>query len=167
MGRLGLNSEDFEREEKLQIWDFYSATLGQKSKEKYGFDSLKVADLSIIISRGQMHRLPSPDHLYLTENSSVLARFNDDRSWIEYLLSRAIPTATITKSTSIRGIASGVHSDSVYKQLELAVEGVIDIKVEEVQEVTNLIRIRKMLNSPFEGRWHQLKVTGNFELMLD
>lgn len=166
--RFGLDSGELESKDTLRIWDFYSATLGQKSQERYGFDSLKVADLSIRISRGEMRRTPTPDHLYITENSSVLARFNDDKSWVEYLLSRALPAATITKSTSVRGIIIGVHSDSVYKQLEAAADGVIDLKVEEVGgEARNLVRIRKMLNVTFDSRWHQLKVGENFEVTLE
>ncbi len=166
--RFGLDPGELESKGRLQIWDFYSATLGQRSQEKYGFDSLKVADLSIIISRGQMHRQPSPDHMYITENTSVLTRFNDEKSTVEYLLTRALPTATITKSTSVRGIITGVHSDSVYRQLEAAADGVVDLKVEEVEgEVKNLIRIRKMLNATFDARWHPLKVDQNFEVTLD
>jgi KaiC/GvpD/RAD55 family RecA-like ATPase len=166
--RFGLDSGELEAKDRLQIWDFYSATLGQKSKERYGFDSLKVADLSITISRGQMHREPSPNHMYITENSSVLTRFNDEKSTVEYLLTRALPAATITKSTSVRGIITGVHSDSVYNQLEAAADGVIDLKVEEVVgEARNLIRIRKMLNAPYDARWYKLKVDSNFAVTLE
>ena len=166
--RLGLDAKDLESKDKLQIWDFYSATLGQKSKEKYGFDSLKVADLSIVISRGVMHGSVSPNHIFLRENFSTLFRFNDEKSSLEYLLTRALPAATLTKSTSIHGITTGVHSDWVYKQLEAAVEGVLDLKVEEVEgEARNIIRIRKMLNAPFDSRWHTLKVGDNFEVSLE
>ena len=33
--RLGVNSEQLEKEEQLRIMDWYTTTLGQKSKEKY------------------------------------------------------------------------------------------------------------------------------------
>ena len=47
----------------------------------------------------------------------------------------------------------GVHSDSAYKQLEAAVEGMNDVKVEEAGgELCNFIRIRKMLNAKFDAR---------------
>ncbi len=47
LARLGINVQELEKSDVLQIWDGYSATLGQKSREKHAFDSLKVADLSI------------------------------------------------------------------------------------------------------------------------
>lgn len=47
LSRFGLNLEQLEKEEKLSIFDWYTATLGQKSKEDDAVDSLKVADLSI------------------------------------------------------------------------------------------------------------------------
>jgi hypothetical protein len=36
-----------ERGEKLLIYDWYTATLGQKSAEKHAVDSLKVNDLNL------------------------------------------------------------------------------------------------------------------------
>ena len=47
LSRLGLDPQELENKEKLVIWDWYTCTMGQKSKEKYAADSLKVADLSI------------------------------------------------------------------------------------------------------------------------
>ncbi len=51
LARLGVNAEEAEKNEKLRIFDFYTATLGRKSKEKYAVESLKVADLSIWFSK--------------------------------------------------------------------------------------------------------------------
>ena len=74
----------------------------------------------------------------------------------------------MTKAMNVRGVSVGVHSDSAYKQLEAAVDGVIDIKVEEAEgELHNFIRIRKMLNAKFDARWHKLKANDNFEITLE
>jgi hypothetical protein len=59
------------------------------------------------------------------------ARYNDEKSWVEYQLTRVLPTVSMTKATNIRGITVGVHSESAYKQLEATADGVIDLKVEE------------------------------------
>ena len=68
----------------------------------------------------------------------------------------------------LRAIINGVHSDWVYKQLEGAVEGVLDLRVEEVEgEARNIMRIRKMLNAPFDSRWYPLKVSEKFEVTLE
>lgn len=72
------------------------------------------------------------------------------------------------KNTFICGIMKGVHSDWVYRQLEGAVDGVIDFKVEESgDEVRNLMRIRVMRNVGFDSRWQQLKIGDNFEVTLE
>jgi len=56
--RLGLAVEELERTDRLWITDLYSASIGQKSKERFTVESLKVADLSIFIAREAMDDLP-------------------------------------------------------------------------------------------------------------
>lgn len=175
--RLGLEPAELEKDEKLRIIDWYTATLGQKSKEKYAFDSLKVVDVSLWISKTIMarheHLMPSElplsaEWLRITDNLSCMARFNDEKSWIELELSRRIPTAPLTQSTAIRGLIRGLHSEWVYKNLEAVVDGIIDFKLEETGEkVRNLIRIRRMRNVGFDSQWHQLRIGGNFEVTLE
>ena len=168
LNRLGTNAKEFEKNDKLQIWDAYSATLGLKSQEKYAFDILKVADLSIRVSREFMRMPPSPDLLWINENSSVTARFNDEKVWVEYTLSRRFPAVSITKSTAIYGLIRGVHSDWAYKQLETAADGIVDFKLEdEGGKTKDLIRIRTMRNVHFDREWHDLKVGENFGVTLE
>jgi KaiC/GvpD/RAD55 family RecA-like ATPase len=45
--RVGVKPDVIEREEKLTITDWYTATLGQKSKEKHSHESLRIPELSI------------------------------------------------------------------------------------------------------------------------
>ncbi len=170
LNRLGLSVEELEKYEKLIIIDWYTATLGQKSKEKYAPDSLKVADLSIMWSRDVM-RAPSvgPDWLGIVDSISTLARFNDEKSWVEFYLARGFPGRRLRKATNLRGLMRGVHGGSVYEQLEAAAEGVIDFKVEDSAEgeTNDFVRIRKMRDVLFAKGWHRLKVSENFEVTLD
>ncbi len=173
--RLGLDVEELERNGRLTILDWYTATLGQKSKEKYAFDSLKVADLSIRFSKAGKGDadagIPSPvspDVLRVQDDCSFLARFNDEKSMVEFLLTRFIPGAWKGSGIFIGGAIRGIHSDWVYKQLEAACDGIIDFKLEETgEEPKNLIRIRSMRNVGFDARWHQLRVRENFEVVLE
>ena len=171
--KLGLKVEEFETDGKLEVWDWYSATLGQKSKEKFvGASSLKAADLSIAISKDELKPAMAgeayPRYLRIWDNSSVLARFNDDRAWVEFLVTRIFPSAFYTKSTLIVGVIRGVHSDAVYRQLEDAADGVIDFKIEDIGEKTrDVLRIRSMRNVSFDREWHRLKICENFEVSLD
>ena len=172
---LGLRTEELEKEDRLRIWDWYTATLGHKSKEKLSVDSLKVTDLSILFSREVMAGHPAlerqpygPDWLRIADNGSTLARFNDEKAWVEFRLTRDIPSASSTKSTAIVAFIKGLHSSWAYEQLEAAVDGIIDFKLEEVGEETiNLMRIRSMRNVGFDSRWHRLRVSENFEVTLE
>ena len=158
--KLGLNVEEFEAGGKLEIWDWYTATLGQKSKEKFvGSSTLKAADLSIDIGREELKPAMAgetyPEYLRIWDNCSVMARFNDDKAWVEFLVTRLFPSGFHSKSTFIVGVIRGIHSDWVYRQLEDAADGVIDFKIDEIGEETrDVFRIRSMRNVPFDRRWH-------------
>ncbi len=102
------------------------------------------------------------------DDLSVLDRFNEEKNWVEFLLARMIPGNRARELTSIRGIMRGIHSDWAYKQLEAAVDGVVDFKLGEASDPpTNLMRIKSMRNVGFDGRWHQLQIGGNFEVTLE
>lgn len=100
--RLGVNPEGLEKDGTLEIWDWYTTTLGQVSKEKQAADSLKVAELSIHVSRVRMKGPPAPDTLVTADDISVLDRFNDEKSWVEYELTRSIPAFRDRKITCLR-----------------------------------------------------------------
>jgi KaiC/GvpD/RAD55 family RecA-like ATPase len=165
----GLDTEELERTDKLRIWDFYSATLGQKSKEKHAQDSLKIAELSIQFSRETMRQPPQPEWLRVVDNEpSTLVRFNDEKSVVEFLLTRHFPSHGLRRTTAVFGLLKGVHSTSMYEQLEAASEGIIDFKLEEEGKSTrDLIRIRNMRNVHFDREWHELKIGDNFEVTLE
>jgi KaiC/GvpD/RAD55 family RecA-like ATPase len=168
LDRFGINAPELEKEDKLRIFDWYTATLGQKSKEKHRMDSLKVPDLSIQFSSEVMHEPLQPDWMRMADNVSMLARFNDEKSWVEFVLTRIFPGHRVRKSTGIVGFAKGIHSGWVYEQLEGAVDGIVDFKLEEVNgEMVNFMRVRSMRETGFESRWHPLRVGENFEVALD
>ena len=165
--RLGLDVDALEKDERLVIFDGYTVTLGRKSNEKYAAQSLKAADLSIIYSREVMQAGPVPELLTIVDNCSTLARFNEEKAWVEFLLTRGIPSASLTKSTTIAGIITRVHQDSVYNQLEAAADGVIDLKLDASSDPPkNLIRIRSMRNIRFDGRWREIKSGENSNITL-
>ncbi len=166
--QLRLDVDALEKEEKLRIIDWYTATLGQRSKEKHAVDSLKAADLSILVSKLTKAAPFSPGVLRILDNRSTLARFNDEKIWVEFELSRLFPRAPAWKSTAIIGLIKGFHTDWAFKALEAAADGIIDFKLEESGEETkNIIRIRTMRNVSFDSRWHQLKIGKNFEVTLE
>ena len=176
LGQLGLDVKQLEADEKLRIFDWYTATLGRKSSEKYAFYSMKAADLSVLFSKYLMatedsvdllRPSPSPDWLRMLDDVSCLARFNEERSWVEFVRTRLFPIASLWKSTGITGIIKGIHSDSVYKNLEAACDGVVDIRFDDTEEeARSMMRIRSMRNVGFDSRWHKLEVGENSEVKL-
>ena len=163
--RLGLETEELEKTDTLSIIDWYTASLGRKSKERHAVDSLKVADLSIHFARGDSS--PIPDVLRVWDTTSYLSRFNDEKAWVELELTRFIPTSSNWQSTGIGGVMRGVHSDWAYNRLEGAYDGIVDFKVEEEgNTIRDLMRIRNMRNVHFDREWYELKIGENFEVTL-
>jgi hypothetical protein len=164
-----MNTEELEAKDQLRIWDWYTASLGQKSKEKYAVDSLKAADLSIVHSKTQLPGPPIPDRLRISDNTSVLGRFNDEKNWIEFVLTRGIPIAVSRQSTSLAGMMTGIHSDWAYNQIEGSSDGTVDFKLDEEDKgaTTDIMRIKNLKSTFFTKGWHRLKIDENFEVTLE
>jgi KaiC/GvpD/RAD55 family RecA-like ATPase len=166
--RIEPNIDEYEKREKLKVWDLYSATLGRKSTEKYALESLKVADLSLRMSR-EFHNVitPGPDVIEIVDDLTVFARFNDEKNWVEWELTRDFAAYKMQKVTEILGLIKGVQSEWAYKRLEAASDGVIEFKVDETSDPPrHLMRIRSMRSVGFDGRWRQLNVNENMEVVL-
>ncbi len=130
---------------------------------------MKVADASIEFAKDDMRAPPAPDVLNILDDLSVLDRFNLEKSWIEFVLSRAVPSFKRKKMIGIAGMIHGLHKESVYKRLEAAFDGIIDFKLEEAEggKTRNVMRIRSMRNVAFEQGLHALRVGENFEVTLE
>ncbi len=173
---LELNVEELERSEKLEVYDWYTLTLGQKTKERdWGPVSLKAADLSVQIFGVKPETLEEaraegfgPDFLMIWDDVSFLDRFNDTKSWTELLVTRYMARTYLTKSIFLFGLAKGVHSEWAYKRLETASEGIIDFKVDETsEELRSLVRIRSMRSVGFDARWHRVSIADNLKVTLE
>ena len=93
---------------------------------------------------------------------------NDEKTLVDYLLTRGFPSFKSRKITTIRGIIGGLHSDWFRKSVEAASDGIIDFKLDEATDPPrNLMRVRNMRNVGFDGRWHSLKIDENFEVTLE
>ena len=170
--RLGIDCAKLETgpqdHEPLRIWDYHTASLGVKSNEKLQQSSLKVADISIHFIKEQFSRRPDPDRLLVVDDWSSYSRFNEEKSWVEFLLTRDFAISSALQSLNIGGLMKGMHSGWVYNRLEATAEGIVDIKIEEEgKTVSDMIRIRNLRNVHFDREWHRLKIGENFEVMLE
>jgi len=110
---------------------------------------------------------PSPDLIEIVDDVSVFARFNDEKNWVEWELTRDFAAYKMTKVTNILGLIKGVQSEWAYKRLEAASDGVIDFKVDETSDPPrHIMRIRSMRSVGFDGRWHQLNVKEDMGVVL-
>ena len=172
LARVGLNVAELEGNDRLRVYDWYTPTLGRRSKEKYGIESLKVADQSIAfrLTEDDINnpaQIEWPESLRIADNFSVLARFNDEKSWVEFMLTRVYPIAPVKKSTLIFGIMKGVHSEWAYRQLEGSADGIIEFKLGQADRSTmDLMQIKMMRNVHFNRELAELKVGENFEVTL-
>jgi len=175
--QLGVDVAHLETDDKLRVFDWYTATLGRKSNERYAFNSLKAADLSVLHSKYMMasedavesvRPSPSPDWLRILDDISCLARFNEEKSWVEFVRTRLIPISSLWTSTGIGGIIKGIHSEWAYKNLEAAADGVIDIKLDEsTEEARSMMRIKSMRNVGFDAHWYPLRIAETSEVSLE
>jgi KaiC/GvpD/RAD55 family RecA-like ATPase len=165
--RLGLKVEEVEHDGRLTIDDFYTVTLGKKSGEKVARQTLKVSEMSIEWSR-YLAGPQTPELLRIVDTVSTLSRYNEDKAWVEFCITRSLARSPIVKATWLAGVTKGLHEPWVYKQLESAHDGIIDLDLDTSgDEPRNMIRIRTLRNAHFDGRWHHLKIGENFETILE
>jgi KaiC/GvpD/RAD55 family RecA-like ATPase len=166
---FGLSPEGLEREDTLRIYDWYSATLGRKSEDRNAVQSLKVHELSPEYASWMKgdELGENVNTLRIIENGSTLARYNDEKLLVEFILTRVFPRSPLWKATLISTVVKGLHSDWFYAALESGADGIIDFKLDETTDpAQNLIRIRSLRNVGFDGRWHKLKIAENLEVSI-
>jgi len=62
----------------------------------------------------------------------------------------------------------GIHSEWVYRLMEGAVDGVVDLKLDESEEENrNIIRLKRMRNVGFDSRWHKLQLGKSSQVTLE
>ena len=70
---------------------------------------LNVGLILVLSCEFRMAGQPTPNVLRIIDDLSGLARANDEKTWVEFMVTRIIPSAAVLKSTRIVGVISGVH----------------------------------------------------------
>ena len=187
LAALGVDVSATTSEGRFLLDDWYTATLTGGKLEggsQSVFEpinggsrarSLKIADLSVdwlkLSKQGPqgwdiVESWP-PGALNVSESMSQTLRFNEEKSYLEWFVSRVIPNVRKAGRINLNGVVAGVHSDSFYKQLESNFDGVIDLRVmERGEEAKNLLRIRSLKGQPHDARWHEIQIKRNGEAAL-
>ena len=182
---LGLDVSKAEDDGLLRVDDWYSASLSLErgaSKSRFyevigeGADSyvkvssLKVSDLSVewlrLLKDGHPYIVENwpPGHVIVLESVSPMLRFNEEKTFLDWIESRVNPYERSKNRIELQGVIRGVHSESFYKRMEGASDGVIEVKLmERGEEVKNMLRVRSMKGQPHDSRWHEITIKRNGE----
>ena len=192
MSELDLDVPAAEKAGLLAIEDWYSASLSggkletdtsqraifERIEGRMRVHSLKVADLSVEwlktsrtgpTSAHDIVDFWPPGSLAISESCSPILRFSDEKSFIEFFESRIRPEEHKRGNLiTLQGIMRGIHSDWLYKRMESASDGIIDLRVLELEgEVKNFLRVRAIRGQPHNSKWHLVDVTGRGEAKLE
>jgi len=190
LSALGVKVSDAEEAGLLAVEDWYSASLTGGRVEPANRDnrlfesiegrlrvlSLKVADLSVEWLKASKST-PHPvydivDHwpvgsLVIVESFSSILRFNEEKPFVEWIETRVNPGERKRKSITIQAFVRGIHSDQLYKLMENASDGVIDLRVQEDSEgAKNALRVRSLKGRPHDSRWHEIVIKSSGEAAL-
>ncbi len=185
LSRLGLDVDKAEEDGLLRVDDWYAATLslerstgasrfyevlGEGANSYVRINSLKVSDLSIewlrLMKDGHPYIVENwpPGHIIVLESVSPMLRFNDEKTLLDWIEGRVNPYERSKNRIEFQGVVRGIHSESFYKRMESASDGVIDVRVvEQGDQVKNLIRVRSIKGQPHDTRWHEIQVKSNGE----
>jgi len=182
---LGVDISAATSEGRFALDDYYSATLtggrlggGGPAIERIEGGtrarSLKVADLSVQFLKDMKQDLESggfeswpPGAFTVVESDSQFLRFNEEKPYLEWAISRVNPNIRRTKRIFFEGFVRGIHTESFYKRLESDADGVIDLRVmERDEEAKSLLRIRSLKGQPHDARWHEIQIKRNGEATL-
>jgi len=182
LSSLGVDVSKAVRDGRLFIDDWYTATLTggrlgsvtepEPCADGLRFQSLRVADFSVIQLKGRKSLFGErenwpPGWLLVSDSLSVLTRFNEDRPFLEWLETRENPSARLQKRINLEAFARDIHSESFYKRVEAASDGIIDIRVIEQDGVPkNFLRLRSLKGQPHDTRWHEIQMKRNGEAAL-
>lgn len=186
ISEIGVDTPAAEKSGRLVVEDWYSATLTGGRLEPASTQaglfepiqgglrvrSLKVADLSVEwlkTTKVGPQAYDIVEHwpagsMIVVESFSGILRFNEEKPFVEWIESRVNPEERRRKSITLQGVVRGIHSDWLYKRMESASDGVIDIRVmERGEETSNFLRVRSLKGQPHDSRWHQIEIMPNGE----
>ena len=184
---LGVDVSAAISEGRFAVDDFYSATFTGGRLEGAGASvyepvegghrarSLKVADLSVEFLKdmqqgpeaGGVYENWPPGAFTIVESWSQMLRFNEEKPYLEWMISRDNPNLRRAKRIAFEGVVRDIHTESFYKRLESDFDGVIDLRVRERdEEWRNFLCIRSLKGQPHDARWHEIQIKRNGEAAL-
>lgn len=162
--KRGIDASQFEGDERLVLSDAFTLKTGKPSPEKYSFESLNVADLSILSSKSLDQWAPGSVRIF--ENVSEIAEASEEKSFLKFYriwISRLIASGRIV----VDGFVRGVHSDALYNSVMASADGIFEIKTEEVDgSLESVLRARIFKGGPVDTSKHIVRVDDSLHVSL-
>ncbi len=173
LAKFGLDIKKSEEVGTLSMIDSYTVQLGRGAPKKpadrvhHQTQSVKLSDWSIALSQEIKSGPPDVEkkRLHIDDNTSVLLQYNDEKQFIDFWRTRALPHARNRELAFLHSLVTGVYSDSFCRQWESLCDGIIEFKSEESGAVIeHFVRVRTMRGKNYDSRWHRLRLSGSGEI---
>lgn len=163
--KRGLDTDQYENDERLVLSDAFTLKTGRPSTEKYSFQSLNVADLSITSSKALDQWAPGSVRLF--ENVSEVAEASEEKSFLKFYrtwISRLVTNGRIV----IDGFVRGIHSESLYNSVMTTADAIFELRTEDMDgKLESVLRARSFKGGPIDTSKHILRVDQDLHVSLE
>lgn len=163
--KCGLDTAPYENDDRLVLSDAYTLKTGRPSTDKYHFESLNVADLSIMSSKSLDQW--SAGSVRVFENVSEVAEASEEKSFLKFYrtwISRLVTTGRI----AIDGFVRGIHSDALYSSVMATADGIFELRTEELDgRLESVLRARSFKGGPVDTSKYLLRIDENLTATLE
>src|SRR5437867_3768076 len=152
------------RTEPVIFVDMYSWLLGERSPERFQIDNASdVAALSVVLTTAAE---TSGDKSFINfDTLSTLLAYNTEDLTVRFMKSHL---ARMKKhgNVGVYPIETGIHSNSFYNEVKADFDGVLELKLEEMDgELRRFIRVYRYRGS-HETKWFRLLIGPNRDLKI-
>lgn len=152
------------RTEPVIYVDMYSWLLGERSPERFQIDNASdVAALSVVLSTAAE---TAGDKAFLAfDTLSTLLAYNSEELTVRFMKSH-LARMKRHGNIGVYPIEGGIHSNSFYNEVRASFDGVLELKLEEMDgELRRFIRVYRYRGS-HETKWFRLLIGPNREIKI-
>lgn len=144
------------RTEPVIFVDMYSWLLGERSTERFQIDNASdVAAMSVVLSSAA--EAAGDKSFVVFDTLSTLLAYNSEELTVRFMKSHL---ARMKRHSNIGAYAveTGIHSNSFYNEVKATFDGVIEMKLEEMDgELRRFIRVYRYRGA-HETKWFRLMI---------
>jgi KaiC/GvpD/RAD55 family RecA-like ATPase len=144
------------RNEPVTFVDMYSWLLGERSNERFQIDNASdVAALSVVVSTAAES---AGDKCFVVfDTVSTLLAYNTEELTVRFLKSH-LARMKRHSNIGVYPVETGIHSNSFYNEVKATFDGVLELKLEEMDgELRRFIRVYRYRGS-HETKWFRLMI---------